>query len=133
VDVVAYDERERPYVAWFVVVALALAAAVVSAAVVLLLRRTDADPNHRTTTPNPAPTSCTALRAHADQVLHDAQVLAQVLATQTRVMNDLLAHRTTLDKALPQVLPQLAHGSQQSVQLDKDASAYAAAAKGCPR
>jgi hypothetical protein len=127
-DLVAYDERQRPYLALAAVVGVALLGAIIGAAAILLWHSTSAGAD--ATSPQ-RPGACPELRADADTVLQDARRLEAALATQTRVMNDLLAHRVALDKALAQALPALTRGTQQSLQLDQDARAYSSVASQC--
>lgn len=137
VELVAYDDDGRPYVARLLVVGLAVLAAAVGVAIVLIIDAARSTSGSDSPRPDVAATTtadaqrCSALRARADAVVVDARALEAALATQTRVMNDLLAHRTTLDKALAEALPALTKGSQQSLQFDQDTSAYRAAATRC--
>jgi len=67
----------------------------------------------------------------ADAAMRDVRTVEAALTTQLRAMNDLIAHRISTDEALGQTLPSLTRASQQSLQLDQDAAAYADVASRC--
>jgi hypothetical protein len=75
--------------------------------------------------------ACTQAMWRADAVIAGSRVLRDTLARQTRVMNDLLAHRVTERQAVDSTLPGLVHATQQSSRLDQDAAAYREAARDC--
>jgi hypothetical protein len=138
VGVVAYDEEGRPYLGRSAAALMALIAAVIGATAVVLWNvstSANADTGSKKTAPGRPASVATCLDAVArgDAAVKQASELEAVLATQTRVMNDLLAHRLTTEQALAAAVPSLTRGSQQALQFDQDASAYGAAASRCRR
>ena len=135
VNLVAYDEQRRPYLRAIAAVPLVVVAAAMGALLLWLFHATSASgspsSDGRLQQAATTPAACVQALDNADAAMRDVRAVEAALTTQLRAMNDLIAHRISTDEALGQTLPPLTRASQQSLQLDQDAAAYAALASVC--
>ena len=151
-ELVVYDDDDRPYVPWRVVLsALLLVAAVVGAVTFLLGRSVSsadeisgvssvqpatapsgaagtASPRAGTT---PRPT-CFGALAQADAALEHSERIEQALAEHTRLMDELIARRLDADQLVEQSLPVLTQGATERRRFAEELQAYELARQVCP-
>ncbi len=146
-DVVVYDEEDRRYVPLVGVLVLALVVAALTAGVSLLLLRDSGEAGAATPPPaavsRPQPGSvdptlgtgdsgaCQEAVQRADVVVRRSERIADALASHTRVMDDLLAGRTTAQQALDRDLPALTEGATDRERLAEERAAYQRSRDAC--
>ena len=147
-DLVVYDDEERRYVPWGVVLSALLLVAAVVGAVTFLLGRSASGVEEVTglSAPQPATASATAspsagaspapacleaLRS-ADVALERSTQLEQALAEHTRLMDQLLAGQLDPEQALEQTLPVLTSGATDRRRFEEELAAYERLRQECP-
>ncbi len=140
-----HQEQEQRQVSWRVGALLVLTAAVVASLLTwLVLTLADRDDRPAAadvrqpgeiTLGGPeagtAASSCTEAVALAEQALVQAREIDRSLATQTQVVNELVAGRATADQVLARALPSLTRGAQRSTAFSLADQEFRAAAGRC--
>ena len=151
-ELVVYDDDDRPYVPWRVVISALLVLAAVVGTLTFLLGRSVSTADEITGVGVPEPATapsaaagtaspeadtsarptCFGALAQADATLERAQQIERALAEHTRLMDELIAQRLEAEQLVDQSLPVLTRGATERRRFAEELQAYELARQACP-